>query len=159
MDFLGRTNFCLLSHATKGEASLCIRGHTFPVTITNNTVLWFNVFSSIDSGLMCITDNLNLRLIPTVHLQSTTELPPHTGHFVEGEVISPEFSAVSILPYIVTTVSERRCPLWIANDTSRVVRLIHGSQLGTVVTIEKVFASTPATATTAHHSFLRKPAP
>lgn len=159
MDFLGRKNFCLLSHATKGEASLCIRGHTFPVTITNNTVLWFNVFSSIDSGLMCITDNLNLRLIPTVHLQSTTELPPHTGRFVEGEVISPEFSAVSILPYIVTTVSERRCPLWIANDTPRVVRLIHGSQLGTVVTIEKVFASTPATASTARHSFLKKPAP
>jgi len=161
MDLLRRTSFCLSSGATESEASLSIEGHTFPVTYTDNPTLRINVVSINDSGIMGTADSLDPLMTsmvnkPFVHLLNTTELPPHTGCFVEGVIsrsgpndgeviISPESSAVCISPYMITTASERHCPVWMVNDTPRVVRLTQGTRLGTVTTVEEVFASNPAT--------------
>lgn len=42
---------------------------------------------------------------------------------------------------MVTTATERQCPVWTVNDMARVVRLTQGTRLGTVTAVERIYAS------------------
>lgn len=151
MDFLRRTSYCLSSDAKEDWACLTIEGRTFPVTYTDAHSMQIGIVD-VDPEEPSQTSSQLKTLPATVHLRRTMELPPHTGHFVEGMVaksgprdgdaiFTPQASTACVSPYIVTNVSGHHCPVWALNDTAKKIRLTQGTRLGTVAAIEEIYSS------------------
>ncbi|ROT65342.1 hypothetical protein C7M84_016696 [Penaeus vannamei] len=90
MDFLRRISFSFSSRPQDNFASLKLEGRTFSVTYTDSPSLQLCVVHFKSPEEADTSDSLPEVLDKTdspaiVHLQQASELPPHTGRFLEEE--------------------------------------------------------------------------
>lgn len=155
MDLLRRVDFSLTAEAGADHGVLMIEGRSVTVVFTDSQSLQVNVVTTtqIPGELPRQADSTHPKTKPeaAVHLAQRTELPPHTGRFLEacisrtgladGDVmVSPIISDTLAIPYSVTTVKERRCSVWVVNPSNRPLVLRPGMQLGTASPALEIFS-------------------
>lgn len=160
MDFFRRTTFSLSSRSQDDSAWLTLEGQEFHVNYTDAQSLQLSVVRVTTPEVPENAEESRFspsRLSPpdissAVHLYRTTELPAHSGRFLEGAVarscsddgdvlFTPQVTAMCISPFVLSTVSRRRCPVWAVNSTTRPIRLTQGTCLGMTSAIEAVFTA------------------
>lgn len=161
MDFLRRLDFSLTHDPNTTSSCLSLEGRPFSVVYTDVESLHVRVISTTASNPETPAE-FSTEMLPTqdhkhspgiaVHLTARTDVPPHTGCFLDSRIaragprdgdviVTPTTTGNLILPHSVTTVKDRCCFVWAVNPTPKTLILHGGTRLGTVASVEALFTA------------------
>jgi len=142
IDFLRRVDFTLSAEAHSPHGTLTLGSQLLSMIYTDTASLHISVLN-VAKGSSQVKS-------AAVHLLRKTEVPPHSGCFLEARIaragptdgdvlVTPGMNNKLSIPHLVTRTNDRRCNVWAVNSTNSPVILGHGTRLGTVADIEELY--------------------
>jgi len=143
MDLLRRVNFSLAAEADSSHGTLTLGSQQFSMVYTDTGSLHISVLN--------IHRTPEFNQAAAVHLLRKTEIPPRSGCFLEARIaragpangdilVTPILTDKLSIPHLITSACNRKCSIWVVNSATNSVTLGHGTRLGIVSEIDKLYS-------------------